>query len=167
MDNIILIGMPGCGKSTVGVLLAKRLGYRYIDVDLLIQEAAGKRLFEILRDDGGDYFADLENRIGAELQASRTVIATGGSMVYGKDAMAHLKSIGKVVYLNVPLVELVKRVNNFETRGILMAEGETLADLFAQRTPLYEHYADITVNCSGNNLTDNALQIEQALGFNR
>ncbi len=165
MDNIILIGMPGCGKSTVGVLLAKRLGYRYIDVDLLIQEAAGKRLFEILRDDGGDCFADLENRIGAELQATRTVIATGGSMVYGKDAMAHLKSIGTVVYLNVPLEELTKRVNNFETRGILMAEGETLADLFAQRTPLYEHYADITVNCTGNNLTDNALQIEQALGF--
>lgn len=165
MDNIILIGMPGCGKSTVGVLLAKRLGYRYTDTDLLIQEAAGKRLFEILRDDGGDCFADLENRIGASIDAKRTVIATGGSMVYGKDAMAHLKSIGKVVYLRVPLAELEKRVNNFETRGILMRDGQTLADIFRERTPLYEQYADITVDCDGGDLTDNALRIEQALGL--
>ncbi len=165
MDNIILIGMPGCGKSTVGVLLAKRLGFRYTDVDLLIQEAAGKRLFEILRDDGGDCFADLENRIGASIDAKHTVIATGGSMVYGKDAMAHLKSIGTVVYLRVPLAELEKRVNNFETRGILMRDGQTLADIFKERTPLYEQYADITVDCYGGDLTDNALRIEQALGL--
>lgn len=163
MDNIILIGMPGCGKSTVGVLLAKRLGYRYMDVDLLIQETAGKRLFEILRDDGGEHFAALENRIGASIHATRTVIATGGSMVYGKDAMAHLQSIGTVVYLRVPLDELIKRVNNFETRGILMQEGQTLADIFHERTPLYEKYADITVDCDGGDLTDNALRIEKAL----
>ncbi len=165
MDNIILIGMPGCGKSTVGVLLAKRLGFRYADVDLLLQEAAGKRLFEILRDDGGDYFAELENRVGASIQAQRTVIATGGSMVYGKEAMAHLKSIGTVVYLRVPLEELEKRVNNFETRGILMRDGQTLSDIFEERTPLYEKYADITVNCDGGDLTDNALRIEKALGL--
>jgi len=165
MDNIILIGMPGCGKSTVGVLLAKRLGYRYMDVDLLIQEEAGARLFEILRDKGGDYFAALENRVGASIDASRTVIATGGSMVYGEAAMAHLKRIGKVVYLRVPLAELERRVNNFETRGILMRKGQTLADVFAERTPLYERYADITVDCNGGDLTDNALRIERALGM--
>ena len=165
MDNIILIGMPGCGKSTVGVLLAKRLGYRYTDVDLLIQEAAGKRLFEILRDDGADYFAALENRIGASVDATRTVIATGGSMVYGTAAMAHLKSIGTVVYLRVPLDELTKRVNNFETRGVLMQSGQTLADIFEERTPLYEKYADITVDCDGGDLADNALRIEKALGL--
>lgn len=165
MDNIILIGMPGCGKSTVGVLLAKRLGYRYMDVDLLIQEEAGARLFEILRDKGGDYFAALEDRVGASIDASRTVIATGGSMVYGEAAMAHLKRIGKVVYLRVPLAELEHRVNNFETRGILMQEGQTLADIFAERTPLYERYADITVDCNGGDLTDNALRIERALGM--
>jgi len=165
MDNIILIGMPGCGKSTVGVLLAKRLGYRYMDVDLLIQEEAGARLFEIVRDKGGDYFAALENRVGASIDASRTVIATGGSMVYGEAAMAHLKRIGKVVYLRVPLAELERRVNNFETRGILMRKGQTLADVFAERTPLYERYADITVDCNGGDLTDNALRIERALGM--
>lgn len=165
MDNIILIGMPGCGKSTVGVLLAKRLGYRYMDVDLLIQEEAGARLFEILRDKGGDFFAALEDRVGASIDASRTVIATGGSMVYGEAAMAHLKRIGKVVYLRVPLAELERRVNNFETRGILMREGQTLADIFTERTPLYERYADITVDCNGGDLTDNALRIERALGM--
>ncbi|MBP3381000.1 MAG: shikimate kinase [Clostridia bacterium] len=165
MDNIILIGMPGCGKSTVGVLLAKRLGYRYTDVDLLIQETAGKRLFEILRDDGEAYFTALENRVGASIDATRTVIATGGSMVYGKEAMRHLRSIGKVVYLRVPLAELTKRVNNFETRGILMRQGQTLSDIYAERTPLYEQYADITVDCDGGDLTDNALRIENALGL--
>lgn len=165
MDNIILIGMPGCGKSTVGVLLAKRLGYRYIDLDLLIQEAAGKRLFEILRDDGEEAFADLENRVGAEVQATRTVIATGGSIVYGKDAMANLTALGRTVYLRVPFDELVKRINNFETRGILMKKGQTLADIYAERTPLYEQYADLTVDCDGGDLTDNALRIENALGL--
>lgn len=163
MDNVILIGMPGCGKSTVGVLLAKRLGYRYMDVDLLIQEAENARLFEILRDKGGDYFAALENRVGASIEASRTVIATGGSMVYGNEAMAHLRSLGKVVYLRVPLPELERRVNNFETRGILMREGQTLADIFTERTPLYERYADVTVDCNTGDLSQNAMLIEQAL----
>ncbi len=163
MDNIILIGMPGCGKSTVGVLLAKRLGYRYIDVDLLIQEAAGKRLFEILRDDGSDRFAALENRIGASIDTTRTVIATGGSMVYGKEAMTHLKAIGRVVYLRVPLKELERRVANFDTRGILMREGQTLADIYDERTPLYAQYADITVDCDAGDLTENALLIEKGL----
>lgn len=165
MDNVILIGMPGCGKSTIGVLLAKRLGYRYIDLDLLIQEEAGKRLFEILRDDGTNAFAALENKVGATLTAQRTVIATGGSIVYGNQAMENLKSLGTVVYLYVPIEELAKRINNFETRGILMREGQTFQDIYDERTPLYAQYADLTVDCNSGDLTDNALRIEQALNL--
>ena len=103
MDNVILIGMPGSGKSTVGVLLAKRLGYSFIDTDLLIQQSEGKRLFEILRDDGADYFMAAENRVNAAVTAQKTIIATGGSVVFGKDAMEHFKSIGRIVYLKVLL----------------------------------------------------------------
>jgi len=163
LDNIVLIGMPGSGKSTVGVLLAKRLGYRFVDTDLLIQEAEGKRLFEILRDDGTEYFAEAENRVNAAISAQSTVIATGGSVVFGREAMEHLKKIGKVVYLRVPLTELERRVNNFETRGILMRPGQTLTDIYTERTPLYEKYADITVDCVSSELAENAIKIEQAL----
>ncbi len=162
MDNIVLIGMPGVGKSTVGVLLAKRLGYRFVDTDLLIQEKEGKRLFEILRDNGNEYFAATENRVCSSLKAERTVIATGGSVVFGSEAMKNLKRLGKVVYLRVPLAELEKRVNNFETRGILMKSGQTLEDIFYERTPLYEKYADLTVDCDCD-LAQNAIKIEQML----
>ena len=162
MDNVILIGMPGAGKSTVGVLLAKRLGYRFVDTDLLIQEKENKRLFEILRDDGNDYFAAAENRIVAALKAEKSVIATGGSVVFGSDAMENLKRLGKIVYLRVPLCELEKRVNNFETRGILMKSGQSLEDIFYERTPLYEKYADLTVDAVGD-LAENAIKIEQLL----
>ena len=163
MDNVILIGMPGCGKSTVGVLLAKRLGYSFIDTDLLIQQSEGKRLFEILRDDGADYFAEVENRVNASVTAQRTVIATGGSVVFGKDAMEHFKSIGKIVYLKVPFEELEKRVKNFETRGVLMRDGQSFSDIFYERTPLYEKYADFTVEFDGGDIADNAIKIENAL----
>ena len=149
MDNIILIGMPGSGKSTVGVLLAKMLGYSFIDTDLIIQQVEGKMHYEILRDEGAEGFARLENSVCANLQAKRTVIATGGSAVYGEEAMKHLGSIGKVVYLNVSLSELKKRVRNFETRGIMRKDGQSLAEIFAERKHLYEKYADITVNCDG------------------
>ena len=162
MDNIVLIGMPGAGKSTVGVLLAKRLGYRFVDTDLLIQEKEGKRLFEILRDNGNEYFAATENKIVASLKAERSVIATGGSVVFGTDAMENLKSLGKVVYLKVPLAELEKRVNNFETSGILMKRGQTLKDIYEERTSLYEKYADLTVDCDCD-LAQNAIKIEEAL----
>ncbi len=164
MDNIILIGMPGSGKSTVGVLLAKLLGYGFIDSDLIIQHTAGKKLFEILRDEGAEYFARLESSANANLMAHNTVIATGGSVVYSKEAMEHLKSIGTVVYLRVSLKELERRVNNFETRGIVMKKGQTLADIFEERASLYEKYADITVNCSKGSLMKNAEKIFEAIG---
>ncbi len=163
MDNIVLIGMPGSGKSTVGVLLAKLLGYDFIDTDLIIQHTEGKKLFEILRDSGSEYFSRLENSVNKNLQAKSTVIATGGSVVYEQDAMEHLKTIGRVVYLEVSLGELEKRISNFATRGIRIAEGQTFGDLFAERLPLYKKYADITVNCSRGSLQKNAEKIYEAL----
>ena len=164
MDNIILIGMPGSGKSTVGVLLAKMMGYGFVDTDLLIQHFEGKKLYEILRDKGNDYFAETENKIISGVQARQTVIATGGSAVFGPEAMEHLSSIGTVVYLKVSLRELRRRVKNFSTRGIMMKNGQTLDDIFTERSPLYEKYADITVNCTGGSLQKNAEKIIAALG---
>ena len=108
-ENITLIGMPGSGKSTVGVLLAKRMGYKFLDTDLLIQEREGKRLFEIMRDSGNEYFLNLENEVNSSVDTKRTVIATGGSAVFGKDAMEHFKSSGKIVYIRVPCEVLKER----------------------------------------------------------
>ena len=163
MNNIILIGMPGSGKSTVGVLLAKMLGYNFIDADLLIQQREGKKLYEILEEKGNAYFAKVEDEVNASIEVENTVIATGGSVVYGEAAMAHLKSIGKVVYLKVPLRELERRIKNFATRGIQMEPGQTLGDLLDERAPLYEKYADLTVTTGGAGLQRNAEKIIAAL----
>ena len=145
MNNIILIGMPGSGKSTVGVLLAKALGYSFIDTDLIISRKAGKTLQEILDNDGLDVFLEMESEVGEQLVCNHTVVATGGSMVMSSKAMECLKKSGKVVYIDVPLDEIKKRVTNIKTRGIAFHKGETLDDVFCERTPLYKKYADITV----------------------
>ena len=165
MDNIILIGMPGSGKSTVGVLLAKIIGYRFIDTDLLIQEKEGRILFEILRDSGNDYFAAVENEVNSSVMADKTVIATGGSAIYGEEAMRHLGNIGKIVFLDVPLYELEKRINNLSTRGIMFKSGQTLNDIYNERLPLYRKWADITISCEGESLSENAMKIAEALGL--
>ncbi len=162
-DNITLIGMPGSGKSTVGVLLAKRLGYKFIDTDLLIQEKEGKRLFEIMREYGNEYFLKTENEVNASLDTKHTVIATGGSAVFGADAMEHLKDIGKIVYIRVPCEILKERIRDYSTRGIFMRQGQSFEDIYAERTPLYEKYADIIVDTSSDGVFENCLKLEKAL----
>jgi len=145
-DNIVLIGMPGVGKSTIGVILAKVLGYQFLDADLVIQEQEGKLLREIIKEVGTEGFIQVENRVNASLQVSRTVIATGGSVVYGQEAMEHLKEIGTVVYLQVPFQIINRRLSDIKGRGVVLKEGQTLYDLFMERTPLYEKYADISIS---------------------
>lgn len=140
-----MIGMPGSGKSTVGVLLAKALGCLFTDVDLLISHRAKKPLQRILDEDGLEAFLALEEEVGSRLRAENTVIATGGSMVLSDKAMRHLKTLGTVVYIDVPFEEIERRVTNIKTRGIVFHPNETLADVYRERKPLYERWADLTV----------------------
>ena len=148
-DNIVLIGMPGVGKSTIGVILAKVLGYQFLDADLLIQEQEGKLLKDIIAEVGTDGFIQVENRVNASINCEKTIIATGGSVIYGQEAMEHLKEIGTVVYLEVPFQHLEKRLSNIKGRGVVLKDGQTLYDLFMERTPLYEKYADVRVSEDG------------------
>lgn len=145
-DNIVLIGMPGVGKSTIGVILAKVLGYQFVDADLVIQQQEGKLLREIIEEVGTDGFIQVENRVNASIEAHHSIIATGGSVVYGKEAMEHLKAIGKVIYLKVSYERLEKRLADIKGRGVVLREGQTLKDLFAERSPLYEEYADLQIS---------------------
>ena len=145
-DNIVLIGMPGVGKSTVGVILAKVLGYQFVDADLVIQQQEGKLLCEIIEEVGTEGFIEVENRINASLNVTNSIIATGGSVVYGKEAMEHLQSIGTVVYLKVSYETLEKRLADIKGRGVVLKEGQDLKALFEERSPLYEKYADIEIS---------------------
>lgn len=162
-DNIVLIGMPGVGKSTVGVVLAKNMGYSFMDSDLLIQEQEGKLLHEIIGERGLDGFNEVENRVNAGINASRSVIATGGSVVYGREAMEHLKQIGTVVYLELPCADLAERLGDLNERGVSIREGQTLADLMEERTPLYEKYADVTINCENRQIREIVKMIREAV----
>ena len=162
-DNVILIGMPGAGKSTVGVVLAKALGYDFIDSDLLIQSQTGKRLFEIIDASGIDSFLDIENQVNAGIRAHASVIATGGSVIYGESAMAHLKSIGTVVYIQVDYKSLEKRLGNLLKRGVAIRKGNTLLDLYNERVPLYEKYADMTVDARDKGIREVVETIERML----
>ncbi len=145
-DNIVLIGMPASGKSTVGVILAKILGYNFIDSDIVIQEKEGRKLSEIIQTEGVEGFIDIENRINSGIEAEKTVIATGGSVVYGKEAMDHYKNIGRIVYLKVSMDILTKRLNDVKQRGVVMKDGQSLVSLYNERTPLYDKYADYTID---------------------
>lgn len=153
MDNIILIGMPGVGKSTIGVVLAKILGYNFLDSDLVIQDNQKLLLWQIIEQKGLDEFIKIEERINKSLNVNKTVIATGGSVVYGSNAMIHFKSIGKIVYIYINYNQLVSRLGNFENRGIAINPNQTLYDLYLERCPLYEKYADITVK-NNDSITD-------------
>ena len=148
-SNIVLIGMPGCGKSTVGVVLAKALGYEFIDSDLKIQARERRLLCEIIEQEGLEGFRRIEEEVNASLDAEGAVIATGGSVIYGPRAMAHLREIGTVVYLKLPLPEVAERLGDLTRRGVSLRPGQTLEDLYRERTPLYEQYADITIEESG------------------
>ena len=146
--HIILIGMPACGKSTVGVLAAKTLGYRFVDSDLIIQERDGRRLHRIIREEGQAGFLAIEEAVNLTLGCDSipSVIATGGSAVYSPAAMAHFKAVGTVVYLRLSYEAVEKRLGNFTHRGVVMPEGYTLRDLYNERCALYEEYADLTID---------------------
>ena len=161
--NITLIGMPAAGKSMVGVLLAKRLGYSFIDTDIVIQEQEGRLLKEIIAQDGLDGFLAVENRVNASLTPRRAVIAPGGSVIYGREAMEHLKEIGTVVYLRVAYDALEKRLGNLKDRGVALRDGMTLRDLYEERTPLYEKYADITIDEAGKSAGDVVDELRELL----
>ena len=156
MKNIVVIGMPGVGKSTAGVVLAKVLGYEFIDADLIIQQQEGKLLREIIAEVGTDGFIEVENRVNSQIEVEKSVIATGGSVVYGKEAMQHLREIGTVVYLKVSYDILEKRLHDIKGRGVVLKDGQDLRGLYEERVPLYEKYADITV-CEDN------LNVEQTI----
>lgn len=152
--NITLIGMPASGKSMVGVLLAKRLGYSFVDVDILIQEKEKRLLKEIIAQEGLNGFLEVENRINRQLQVERSVIAPGGSVIYGKEAMEHLKTISTVVYLKLSYEDVEKRLGNLVDRGVALKDGMTLLDLYHERIPYYERYADITIEEAGKTAGD-------------
>ena len=154
MRNIILTGMPACGKSTLGVVLAKTLGMSFVDTDLLIQEHTGRLLQDIIDHDGMEEFLRIEEYILTHVQVENSVIATGGSAVYSDRGMKYLRTIGEIVYIRLPLKEIEKRLNNIKTRGIAMAPGENLEDLYNRRIPLYEKYADIVLDAEGMNLEE-------------
>ena len=145
-NNIVLIGMPGVGKSTVGVILAKELGYQFLDADLLIQKRENRLLKDIIAQEGVDGFIEIDNQVNASIEAERTVVATGGSVVYGQEAMAHLKDIATVIYLRLSYEELRRRLGNLKNRGVVLRKGQTLEDLYRERIVLYEKYADLIVD---------------------
>lgn len=149
MNNIILIGMPSAGKSTVGVLLAKRLGYRFIDSDLVIQEEEGKLLKEIIAEVGTEGFLKVEDRINAGINAEHAVIAPGGSVIYCENAMKHFKEIGTVIYLKISYDTLKQRVGDLVDRGVVLRNGTTMYDMYRERSILCEQYADITIDETG------------------
>jgi shikimate kinase len=148
MKNIVLIGMPGAGKSTVGVILAKALAMQFIDTDILIQEKTGRMLQEILDEEGLDAFKRIEEEAILSLRPRKTVIATGGSVVFSEAAMRFLKSCGVIVYLEISYEEMERRLKNITTRGIVLLPGQSLREMHDQRAPLYEKFADLTVECS-------------------
>lgn len=149
MKNITLIGMPGAGKSTIGVILAKSLLCGFTDTDLIIQNRTSKSLCQLIEEEGREGFLQLENDIICQAQFNNCVIATGGSAVYGEEAMAKLKAESTVIFLEVNVSELENRLSNIKTRGVAMKKGTTIKDLYNERLPLYRKYADFTLDCTG------------------
>lgn len=157
MKNVVMVGMPGSGKSTIGVILAKSLGFDFVDTDLVICKREGKKLQEIIDTEGLEKFLEIEQQVGEEISPINSVVATGGSMILSDEAMKNLKKDGIVVYVEVPLKILKKRITNMKTRGIAFKKGETLEDIFRVRTPLYEKYADITITADENTVPEDCV----------
>lgn len=156
MKNIIFIGMPASGKSTIGVVVAKRLGYEFIDTDLLIQKQEKRLLKEIIADIGNEGFLAIENQVNRDVQAEHAVISPGGSVVYCQEAMEHFKKIGTIVYLKVSFELIERRISNAKSRGVVLKEGQSLRDLYEERTRLFEKYADYTIS-------ENSLDLEETI----
>lgn len=161
--SVILIGMPSSGKSTLGVLLARELGYRFIDSDILIQESEGKLLHEIIKEKGIEGFMETEDRVNSQIKDTKSVISTGGSVIYCENAMEHLRELGKVVYLKISFEEMRRRLGDYYHRGVIMRHGNALEDMYAERAPLYEKYADITVDVGTTDLARSLNEICKAL----
>lgn len=155
--------MPGVGKSTAGVVLAKIAGYRFLDSDLLIQQEDGRLLREIIAQEGNDRFHEIEERVNASIDVHRTVIATGGSVIYGPKAMAHFAEIGRIIYLRASFETVSSRVTNLVGRGVTMKEGQSFRDLFDERKSLYERYADIIIDVDRQGIEQTALAMAEAL----
>jgi len=161
--NIILIGMPGSGKTTIGTELSEKIGYGYIDSDSVIVAREGKRLPEIIEAVGREGFLDIEAKVNSELCADRCVIATGGSVIYRDYAMQKLKSLGTLVYLQLSYETVERRLGDLKARGVALKEGFTLKDLYEERTPLYEKYADVTVKLDGKNVLQSVDAVAEAI----
>lgn len=162
--NLIFIGMPAVGKSTVGVVTAKRLGYQFIDTDLLIQETEGKLLKEIIEERGPDGFLEVEERVNLSVNPQKAVIAPGGSVVYCEKAMEHFRKIGTVIYLHVSYTEIEQRIQNARNRGVVLRDGQTLRDLYNERTQLFEKYADIRISEDGLTMDETVQKVMDIIG---
>lgn len=159
-NNIVLIGMPGVGKSSAGVVLAKVLGYEFVDSDLLIQKEEKRLLKEIIAKEGLEEFIRIENRVNSNINVNNCVIATGGSVIYGEEAMEHLSKIGVIVYLRATFDTIDSRLGNLEGRGVAIKSNQTLLDLYKERTILYEKYADVVVDLDGRSISETVAEIE-------
>lgn len=160
-DNIILIGMPAVGKSTIGVILAKVLGYTFIDSDLVIQNKENRLLKDIIAEEGVEGFLEIENRINASLQTEKAVISTGGSAIYGEEAMRHFQDMGTIIYLSINFDVLSERLVDIHNRGVVIRGGQTVRDLYEERVPLYKKYADITVDVSHAGISETITLIKK------
>lgn len=163
MKNIVFIGMPASGKSTVGVVVAKRLGYKFVDTDLVIQEVEKRLLKEIIAEEGNEGFLRIEDRVNAEIQEERAVISPGGSVVYCENAMRHYKETGMIVYLHTSYETINNRLHNAKNRGVVLKDGQTLKDLYEERTALFERYADLTISEEGRNLEETIEEVLRVL----
>ena len=163
MKNIVFIGMPASGKSTVGVVVAKRLGYKFVDTDLVIQEVEKRFLKEIIAEEGNEGFLRIEDRVNAEIQEERAVISPGGSVVYCENAMRHYKETGMIVYLHTSYETINNRLHNAKNRGVVLKDGQTLKDLYEERSALFERYADLTISEEGRDLEETIEEVLRVL----